>query len=135
MRASLTGIVRDAAGAAIPGATIALRNLTTNQTRTLASQADGSYRATALAVGDYEVKAQASGFAPYFNPKVTLALGRTSTLDISLSPGDINAQVTVTDQPQVLVATQTAVTTSIDPERLEDLLIIRRIYLELSLRA
>ena len=28
---TLTGVVRDAAGAGIPGATIALRNLTTNQ--------------------------------------------------------------------------------------------------------
>ena len=59
---TLMGTVRDAAGAGIPGATIALRNLTTNQTRNVTSDADGSYRATALAVGDYEVKAQATGF-------------------------------------------------------------------------
>ena len=73
------------------------------------AEADGTYRATALAVGDYEVKAQASGFAPYFNPKVTLALGRSTTLDIALPAGDVNAQVTVTDIPPALDATQTAV--------------------------
>src|SRR5713226_2682893 len=88
---TLIGTVRDAAGAVIPGATIALRNLTTNQTRNVTSEPDGSYRATAMAVGDYEVKAQASGFAPYFNPKVTLALGRSTALAISLTPGDVNA--------------------------------------------
>src|SRR5258708_9898643 len=129
------GTVRDPAGAAIPGATIALRNLTTNQTRNVTTEADGSYRANALSVGDYEVKAQASGFAPYFNPKVTLALGRSTALDISLTTGDLNAQVTVTDIPPALDRTQPAVTTSIDPERIEELPVNSRNYLEFTLLA
>ncbi len=132
---TLTGTVRDVTGAGIPGATIALRNLTTNQTRNVTSEADGSYRAPALAVGDYEVKAQASGFAPYFNPKVTVALGRSTAIDISLTAGDVNAQVTVTDRPPALDATQTAVTTSIDPERIEELPVNSRNYLEFTLLA
>src|SRR6266851_3408381 len=132
---TLMGAVRDAAGAGIPGATIALRNLTTNQTRDVTSEADGSYRANALSVGDYEVKAQATGFAPYFNPKVTVALGRSTALDISLTTGDVNAQVTVTDSPPALDATQTAVTTSIDPERIEELPVNSRNYLQFTLLA
>ena len=132
---TLIGIVRDASGAGIPGATIKLRNLTTNQTRNVTSEADGSYHAAALAVGDYEVKAQASGFAPYFNPKITLALGRSTVVDILLPAGDINAQVTVTDNPPALDATQTAVTTSIDPERIEELPVNSRNYLEFTLLA
>src|SRR5712664_1356274 len=132
---TLTGTIRDTSGAGIPGAAIALRNLTTNQTRSLISEAGGNYRAAALAVGDYEVKAQASGFAPYLNPKVTLALGRSTTLDISLSPGEVNAQVTVTDSPPTLDVTQTAVTTSIDPERIEELPVNSRNYLEFTLLA
>ena len=132
---TLIGIVRDTTGAGIPGATITLRNLTTNQTRNMTSEADGSYHAAALAVGDYEVKAQASGFAPYFNPKVTLALGRSAVVDILLSAGDISAQVTVTDNPPALDATETAVTTSIDPERVEELPVNSRNYLEFTLLA
>jgi outer membrane receptor protein involved in Fe transport len=132
---TLTGTIRDTSGAGIPGAAIALRNLTTNQTRSVISEAGGNYRAAALAVGDYEVKAQASGFAPYLNPKVTLALGRSTALDISLTPGDVNAQVTVTDTPPAIDATQTAVTTSIDPERIEELPVNSRNYLEFTLLA
>lgn len=133
--ATIAGVVRDAAGAGIPGATITLRNLTTNQTRNVTSDSDGNYRATGLAVGDYEVKVQASGFGPYFNPRVTLALGHTASLDISLAPGDVNAQVTVLDQPPILDATQTAVTTSVDPERIEELPVNSRNYLEFTLLA
>lgn len=132
---TLMGIVRDTSGAGIPGVTIALRNLTTNQTRNVISEADGTYRAAALAVADYEVRAQASGFAPYFNPKVTVALGRSTALDIALTAGDVNAQVTVTETPPALDATQTAVTTSIDPERIEELPVNSRNYLEFTLLA
>src|SRR2546421_11926485 len=78
---TLMGTVRDTAGASIPGATIALRNLTTNQTRNVTSETDGSYRATALAVGENKSKAQASRFAPDFNPKGTGALWRVTNID------------------------------------------------------
>ena len=77
--------MRDATGAAIPVAKIALRNLTTNQIRNLTTDSEGHYRAAGLAVGDYEVKVEATGFGPYFNPRVTLALGHTSTLEVSLA--------------------------------------------------
>src|SRR5258706_8860729 len=72
---TLMGTVRDTAGASIPGATIALRNLTTNQTRNVTSETDGSYRATALAGGGYEVKTKNSRFSPDFISKVTGAFG------------------------------------------------------------
>lgn len=132
---TLTGIVRDAAGSAIPGATIALRNLATNQTRVVVSGSDGSYRATGLAVGDYEIRAQATGFGKYLNPHVTIALGRSANLDVALAAGDVTAQVTVIDAPPILDVTQTAVTTSIDPERIEELPINSRNYLEFTLLA
>src|SRR5712691_10979044 len=67
--ATLNGTVRDAAGAIIPGATITLRNLTTNQIRSTTSESDGSYRISAIAVGEYEVRAEAAGFASYSIPK------------------------------------------------------------------
>lgn len=133
--ATLTGTVRDSAGAIVPSANITLRNLTTNQTRNVTTQSDGSYRISALAVGDYEVKAEAAGFAPYLNPEVTLVLGRSTTLDISLSAVGINEQVTVTDRPPALDASQTAVTISIDPERIEELPVNSRNYLEFTLLA
>src|SRR2546427_9327079 len=66
---------------------------------------------------------------------MTIALGRSAALDISLKPGDVNAQVTVTDSPPALDATQTAFTTSIDPERIEELPVNSRNYLEFTLLA
>src|SRR5262245_53260708 len=84
VNATLVGVVRDPSGAAVPGAMITLCHLATNQIRSVASEPDGSYRVTALPVGDYQVRAEAEGFAPYINPLVTLPLGRTTALDITL---------------------------------------------------
>jgi len=124
--ATLSGSVRDAAGSIIPSATITLRNMATNQTRRIVTEADGSYRVVALPVGDYEVRAAVEGFQPYVNPAVTLALGRTTALDITLRPAEVNAEVSVRDRPPAIDALQTASTTSIVPERIEQLLVNSR---------
>lgn len=133
--AVVSGLVRDAAGQAIPGAVVRLRELTTNQTRRATSEADGSYRVSVLPVGTYEVRAESAGFAPYVNPQVTVTVGTTTTLDITLNPAGVNAEVTVSDRPPALDTSQTASTTSIDLERIEELPVNSRNYLEFTLLA
>jgi len=133
--ATLNGSVRDAAGQVVPGALITLRDLATNQTRRATSDADGNFRVSVLPVATYEVRAEATGFAPYVNPQVTVALGRTTLLDITLRPAGVSAEVTITDRLPALDTTQTAITTSIDPERIEELPINSRNYLEFTLLA
>jgi hypothetical protein len=88
-----------------------------------------------LPVGTYEVRAESAGFAPYVNPQVTVAVGSTTTLDITLSPAGVSAEITVTDRPPAIDPTQTASTTSIDPERIEELPVNSRNYLEFTLLA
>src|SRR5947209_11744632 len=132
---ALNGSVRDAAGQAVPGAAIILRDLATNQTRRTTGEADGSFRINLLPVGTYAVRVESTGFAPYVNPQVTIALGSTTTLDITLNPAGVKAEVTVTDRPPALDTTATASTTSIDPERIEELPVNSRNYLEFTLLA
>src|SRR5205085_4505907 len=69
------------------------------------------------------------------NPQVTLAVGSTTTLDMMLKPAGVNAEITVTDRPPALDTSQTASTTSIDPERIEELPVNSRNYLEFTLLA
>lgn len=132
---ALTGSVRDAAGKVIPGAAVTLRDLATNQTRRVVSSEGGSYTISTLPVGTYEARVEAEGFAPYVNSRVTIAVGRTLTLDITLRPAEMSAEVTVTDHPPALDTSQTASTTSIDPERIEELPVDSRNYLQFTLLA
>ncbi len=59
---SLTGIVADQSGAAVPGATVTATNQATNVVYTATSNNAGNYTVTSLPVGVYVVKAELSGF-------------------------------------------------------------------------
>ncbi|MDQ6788675.1 MAG: TonB-dependent receptor [Acidobacteriota bacterium] len=133
--ASIIGSVRNSAGETISDALVTARDTATNQTRQTRTEADGSYRFSGLAVSTYEIRAESNGFAPYVNSQVTLSLGQTTTLDITLQPAGVNAEVIVTDKPPVIDGTQTASTTSIDPERIEELPVKSRNYLQFTLLA
>ncbi|MCV4696694.1 carboxypeptidase-like regulatory domain-containing protein, partial [Escherichia coli] len=56
------GIVTDAAGAAIPGATIKITNLKTGEERSVITRADGSYQIVQLRPAEYHLEAEASNF-------------------------------------------------------------------------
>src|SRR5439155_18338693 len=71
----------------------------------------------------------------YDNPNISISVGSVSNLIVQLSPASITQQVTVTDQPLVIDPTQTAVTTTIDPERIEELPVRSRNYLNFALLA
>src|SRR6266571_936236 len=60
--ASLTGIVTDQSGAAVPGATVTATNQATNVNYTAISNDTGNYTVTSLPVGTYVLKAELAGF-------------------------------------------------------------------------
>ncbi|WP_321475318.1 TonB-dependent receptor domain-containing protein [uncultured Paludibaculum sp.] len=90
-KAQLFGTVLDPKGAAVPGASIRIKNIATGLQRELSSGVDGQYRAVQLDPGTYEVVAQSAGFAQTTLTGVTLGVG--STVDVN-----INLQVQATTQ-------------------------------------
>src|SRR5262245_14554688 len=68
--ATLEGTLLDSTGAVIPGAEIKLRNIDTNQMRTVKTDEQGFYRASELPVGAYEVRVEQDGFALYHHTGV-----------------------------------------------------------------
>jgi hypothetical protein len=127
--ATLVGGVRDQGGASIEGATVTLRNLATNQTRSDVTTADGLYRISDLAAAIYEVRAEKAGFKTTVTSNVTLHVGEASRVDLTLSVGMVKETVEVEDRP-VLVNTEEASTTNIVEEKqVEELpLVNRNIY-------
>ena len=130
----LDGSVTDSSGAVVPGVTITLREISTDQSRVLTSDDQGAFRAE-LPVGTYEVRLEQPGFAPYRHTGVILTLGEAVHLDIVLSPASVSQQLTVSAQPSVIDATQTAVVSSVDQERIEELPVRSRNYLDFVLLA
>src|SRR5215469_4845545 len=130
---TLEGTVRDSSGAAILGCRVSLRNTSTGQSRTVTTDDQGFFRAEQLAVGAYEVGVQQAGFARYRHSGVVLSLGQTIHLDVVLSPTSQSETVTVSAQPSVIDTSQTSVVSSVDQERIEELPVRNRNYLDFVL--
>src|SRR6188508_471814 len=58
----ITGIVKDPAGAAVPGATITVTETRTNRQRLAVSTREGIYTAASLAPGEYRLDIELAGF-------------------------------------------------------------------------
>ncbi|MGA7849628.1 MAG: TonB-dependent receptor [Terriglobales bacterium] len=124
--ATLVGSVRDQGGAIIVGATVTVRNLATNETRSDVTTAAGLYRISDLPAASYEVRAEKPGFKTTLTSDVTLHVGETTHVDLTLSVGMVKETVEVQDVP-VLVNTEDSGTTNIVEEKqVEELPLVRR---------
>jgi Carboxypeptidase regulatory-like domain/TonB dependent receptor/TonB-dependent Receptor Plug Domain len=128
--ATLEGIVSDTSGAVIPNSKVTLHNPLTNQSRTVTTDEQGFFRAEQLAVGTYEVRVEQAGFATYREAGVGASLGRTVHIDIVLVPASASEQMTVNAQPSPLDPSQSSVVSSVDQERIEELPVRSRNYLD-----
>ena len=132
--ADLQGVVRDQSGAVVSGATVTARQAGTNTSKTTTSNDEGSYLIINLPPGDYEVSVEAPNFKKAVLPAVTLTVGQRADLDIALEVGQVSEVVTITGASAELVETsKTAVATTIDQQRIDNLPINERNYLAFAL--
>src|SRR6266850_2497737 len=132
--ADLQGFVRDATGAVVPNATVTARNPATNASRTATTNDEGRYQIVNLTPGDYEITVEAANFKKAVLTKVTLTVGQRADVDVSLEPGQITESVTISDATSEIVETsKTAIATTIDQQRIDNLPINERNYLAFAL--
>ncbi len=112
----ITGVVMDQARGAVPGATVTVTSLATNRQVVVMTTAEGVYTAPGLAPGRYRLDVLLSGFKPLRRDGVTVSTGEKVRLDVDLSVGDVNEQVTVTADAAMLRA-ETASLGSVVKER------------------
>jgi hypothetical protein len=132
---AVQGIVVDQTGSAVAGATGMLRNQGTNRTRTISANAEGSFYAGELPVGQYELRVESPRFSPYVNDAIVISIGRVVQLTVRLAPARVQQQITVSEQPPPIDSTQTNEATTIDHERIEESPVVSRNYLDFVLLA
>lgn len=92
--ASLTGLVTDPSGAAIPHAKVSAKNSTTNLERLTQTDGTGYYFFASLPAGQYEVATGAEGFQSA-TKKVTLETAQKARQDFALNVGQLQNTLTV----------------------------------------
>jgi predicted porin len=83
--ASLSGVVTNEAGAALPGAEVTIKNIDTSERRTILTDARGRYQTSGLAAGRYEIRAAKQGLSDETRTGITLSVDQSAALDISLT--------------------------------------------------
>jgi hypothetical protein len=130
----LVGTVKDPNGARVSDAKITARQKSTGISREVKTNEEGLFVITNLAVGLYDVKIQAAGFAEKTLADVNLQVGQTTNLEIDVA---INLTETVTldggDNRELVNTTSSVVDGVIGNHEVERLPLNGRNFLELAL--
>lgn len=100
--ASLTGIVTDSSGAAVPGARVVATVIATGVESATETNQEGLYRLPALTPGIYSIQVNVQGFKPVIQKDLQLAVQQVARLDFKLEVGAVTDSVEVTDQGVLL---------------------------------
>ncbi len=107
--AVVVGIITDASGAAVSGATVSAVNSATGVSRNVTTNETGAYRIGPLVPGTYEVRTTLSGFKSKVQSNVILETGATVKIDVSLEVGDVSERIEVTAAAPMLQTQEASV--------------------------
>ena len=96
---TIAGDVVDPGNAALVGAKVIIRNEETGGVRELVTAQGGAFSAPSIPVGVYSVSVTQDGFAPLKRTGITLAVGQSIQLHLTLTIGNVEQVVTVVDTP------------------------------------
>ncbi len=108
---SIQGVVKDASGAVLPGATVEARNPLAG-TNTAVTNADGVYRFPALPPGKYEITSTLQGFKPVKLADTVLELGRNLVIDLTMALASVTEEVSVTAESSPIIDTKSNATSA-----------------------
>jgi len=116
-RGSIEGVVRDASGAVLPGATV--EATASGAVASTVSDEVGVYRFPSLAPGNYRVTANLQGFVAREAVEVRVGLGQVKRVDFSLPLAGVAESVTVTAETPLVDVRSTSRQANIRAEQVE----------------
>ena len=117
----LRGRIEDPQGAVLPGVTVVVRNQATGMFRETVSGADGTFIASALVPGTYEVTAELQGFKKFNRKGLDLEVGKTASIEVKLEVGSLEEVVTVSAESPLVDVTSKEIGGNISSETLVQL--------------
>jgi hypothetical protein len=128
---TLLGVVRDTSGGVLPGVSITVKQLRTNASRTVVSGADGNFVIPFLAVGDYEVTGELSGFQSTVR-RISLEVDQRMRVDLTLQIGGIVENTTVVGESPLVETSSSDIGNVVDNKRIVELPLNGRNFIALN---
>jgi hypothetical protein len=110
---SVVGVVKDAQGGLVPGATVTIVSKDTNLTRDAVTDAQGNYSFVNVLPGPYDVKVSLTGFREGVRLDVPVTIGQIARVDVTLEVGALTETVTVQSAAELLQTDKADVSTEL----------------------
>lgn len=125
---TILGVVHDASGAVVPGATITVHNEDTSFSQSTTTGPSGNYAFTALKIGKYSVSAEHAGFRKEIRTDLQLNIQQQLVVDFNLTVGQVSNEVLVTAQTPLVQTENGSVGQVVDQQQVTDLPLNGRNY-------
>jgi hypothetical protein len=119
--ASINGTVKDPSGAPVPAAKITIRNTETGFKRDVNTSGNGDYAITSLDPGTYQVTAEHAGFKTMERSGIVLHVNDNVRIDYSLSLGEVNQVVNVSEEAPLLRTSDASLGQVVDNQKVTGL--------------
>ena len=119
--AAISGKVEDPSGAGMRGVTVTVKSLETAATRSVTTGDTGEFRVLSLPVGQYQVRAEKTGFQTEVRNGINLVVGQQAVVNLRLQLGDLAQEVTVTEQTPIVNTTTSSVSGIVGEREVKDL--------------
>jgi hypothetical protein len=126
----IQGNVEDEHGATVPGATVEVKNVDTNLTKTLTTDDNGRFVFLQLPPGRYTLTASKQGFATLKQEEFTLTVGQAANLDLKMKVSGV-AEVVTVSAVQTVDTASTQTSTTIDERSVSNLPVLGRKFEDL----
>jgi hypothetical protein len=128
----INGIVTDPHDAVVANAHAVAVSTSQGISRETSTNSDGLYVFPNLPAGNYDLKIEASGFAPLEFKEVIVQVGRTTTLDAKLQVAGVGTTVTVSEGAGEIELTQSMIQGEITSSTIQNIPLNGRNFLELA---
>lgn len=133
--ATVLGTIRDASGAAVPGAKVQLKNIATGITLATQTDAQGDYLIPNVKIGAYRISAEQEGFATAVIERIEVVVNARQRVDFTLQPGAVTETITITEAGQLLETDASGRGQVIQRQQIVNLPLNGRSYANLALLA
>ncbi|HTV57118.1 MAG TPA: carboxypeptidase-like regulatory domain-containing protein [Terriglobia bacterium] len=132
LNASISGLVLDPSGAAVPGAELTFTNVATHAVRSAATNADGHYLLAEPDVGTYNVVIEAKGFKAWRQTGLIVSVGGNITLNVKLQVGAVTQTVTVKAPAARIDTSNAEIGSVIQQSQIQSIAVNGRNYISLA---
>jgi hypothetical protein len=132
-RGTILGTVTDASGAPVAGATVRVTNTATNSGQETKTTNEGLYQAPNLAVGDYTVTVEKTGFRKVVRSGLQIQVDQRAQVDVRLDVGQVTESIEVQGEAPLVDTSNTSIGKVVDQKRVSELPLNGRNALALTL--